>query len=1039
MLESISKTERNPIGSSVHVGKVRDFITNPKVLKHFENYLDVDVLFDPKLSNMGQTFQASVGGKVSKPDYFLLHTDATVDTLLHELTHIKQAHLGRMRGIGIEGSAEKSATYWGTIEKGHPPDLAQAAKGAGKAGGAVPPAPPVNTFADFLDMQGLDPDAEDTINYFTHILDSDVSKYMSANDIRWAKKYRATGVGGLTTKHASQLMREIPGTLDDINAKAATQGVFVFHPKGELLKVWGNANAGQRSLIEGMARDYANGNITADIGSFAAKLGKQIDDIFTGTSHYQTFPKYFVDDWAKATAVRLGRHVQSRAVAETIQQVMDAKDELTGGVMWAIPVEDAPAGWARLVDSMPESVKKSLTPDFLTKLENTAFRPDIADTMTKGLKALYDVKESPQFLSKMRQGLSYIRAMTILPFAGYHVANLAGNRWGRYLDGVADVIWDAGSYRIRTAIAKGDRTALGKMMFQKGKERVSGTEVISHLFSDNVMAGGYLTAETTQYGRFRPTAMDIGDKANLLSLVNPLSRKQLGALIARNLEDHDRVAHYLGRLAKGDSWSEAAASVEKHLFRYTDLTDIEQGTKSMPGVKDFTLFYTWYRKNLGLTMQKMWEYPGRLSMPIKARNALNGAFGDPDSEYAVPSYLKDQFYFYLGKDKEGKPRFLDPEKYLPPVSAAKFFQGTREGTPFLSNIGGAAKEVLQMLIPPLRQGAEWAFGKELFGGRELEGVPGEKQFVFGQETAPAWAYLVRNVRILNAINKALFPPVERGEGRLRTGEPGKRTFMERASAGLGREWGGIKFQTSEMQRNRYFEAVSPGGRINANLDKISSKLAGDISPSQRDSYMKARSDLLWEKAEVIRQMIETGTDAFTSNPLEWEPPMPAPGERKPASMRDLYTEMHTTLRELYFGEPALPGIMKIEAKSKLKPDEVKQVFDTMHRIKLDMFEKDFQEAIRSRDTDILDYRVLSPIRDIIRTEAFYNPVRVRMRKDEPPGRDTHVYDYPLEYRQEMVNLFRQYFSKAVRGGLIKMESVKTRYKNFERDYGVDYR
>lgn len=875
------------------------------------------------------------------------------------------------------------------------------------------------TFADFLDTQGLEHTSEEAVNYFVHALHPDVRKYMQANDVRWKKAFVGLQTP-LKASHASQIMREIPGTIDEINTAAKTKGIYTFHPKGKLLSFYKQSGHNAQA-VEMATKDWAVGNITDAVRNISERIGEDATKLFDSAFHYEKFDQYFIDDWGKALGIRLGRHVRSRAVAETMQQVFDAKDELTGMPMWALPAAEGAPGYKAL--DIPQKLRKSLTPEFLTKVDNLHLKDEIADALTDGLRVMYDPGPRTEFLSMARQGLSWIRASTILPFAGYHVANVMGNRWGRWLAGVADVQYDKMSYQLMKAIGKGDVKTLNKMSLTLGGKTYKGNELMHSLFQHDVMTGGSMTAEVLGYGRFAPGPMDIGEGVRMRDLINPLSRRQAGAFVARRLEDHDRVALYLGRLNKGDNMADAAASVDKHMFRYSDLTKIEAGTATSAGIKDTTLFYTWYRKNIGLTMQKMWEYPGRMSLPIKVRNALNGAYGDPDSEYAVPSYLKDQFYFYLGKDREGKPRFLDPEKYMPPLSAAKFFGG---------GLAGAGREAVGMLIPPLKAGAEAAFGKEAFTGRELEGVPGQKRFMFGGEITPALAYAAKNVRMINTINRTLFPAAEGAEGRVRAGEPGARPPGAYGTAAW-REYAGVKLQTTDVQRNRYFEAVSPSGRINADLDKIASKMAGKVSPLQRTSYMQARTALLWEKAEILRQMIEDGTDPFTGKPMEWQPPMPEPGTRRPHTMREIHTEMYTTLRGLYFGEPPTPGVLMVEPKTLLQPAEAQQVFDTMARLKVDMLGKDAQYAVRHKSKDILDNRVLGPIRDILRTENYYE------RTGKKPSWDTHIYDYPLNFRQSLIPLWYQYMESAHRTGLIDEKGVKTRLKTFQELYEVDYR
>ena len=897
--------------------------------------------------------------------------------------------------------------------------------------GAVEDVAPLYNMHDML-VEDLGVPPDDLPNYLLHSWTDDTRKYMYANDERFKSAYKGIRPA-FSTSHASQISREIPGRLDEINAKFGAEGVgaFIFHPKGELLKLY-RQQPKMRNLINRAVHDWekytkGTGEMTEAIekvGRKAVGAGEDIAKAFDDSYHYQQFDKYMKDNFAELFGLRLGRHAVSTTVADMFRVVMKSDEG------WTVPLTDAPEGFGAL--QLSERVRKSLTPEFLAEIDNTAWRSDIADHMAKGLKLIYDPEELSTFIKGARQVMQYVRASTILPFAGYHIANKVGNTWGIYLMGALNPKYYMMREKLLMAVNKGDLKALDEMVFNLGGRQMTGTEIANQLFYKDVMTGGWLTAEATEYGAKASLGLDtqlslgqlfnpfkwkqLVNEVRFRDLINPVGKRQFGALVARRMEDEDRVVGFLGRLDKGDTFEDAAAQVDKHLFRYSELATAEMGAGNIPGVRDLHMFYTWYRKNMGLTMQKMWEYPGRLSMPIKIRNAFNGIYGDPDSEYEVPSYLKDRFYLYLGTDAEGKPRFLDPEKYLPPLSAARFLQG---------GAAGMGKQIGSSLIPPIKYMLEAGFDKEIFSGQPMQGTPGELKYMFGQPMQPKLAYLLKNIRLVGAINDIIWPSVERPTGPLKRGEPGARTAGE-IGMGLARQWGGFKFQTAEAQRTRYFEAISKGGRIQSTLDKISGKLVGNITPVQRQSYLKARAELLWEKAEIIRQMIDNGTDAFTGKPLPWSTPKYQPGTEEMDSMSQLYTALYSTLRDLYFGEPAKKGELVVEPRPVIKSEEIKYVYNTMTKLKMDTLQKDFNMAIQSKDKDMLTYRVLNPIRDMVRSEKYY--------EEHEQGWDSHVYKYPEAFKAQLIQSFEQYVAQAWEAGLINHNSYKAILKNFREDY-----
>lgn len=766
--------------------------------------------------------------------------------------------------------------------------------------------------------------------------------------------------------------------------------------------------------------------------------GWQIGDarfrgLFENAYHRKTFKQFYTSDWAQSWGKRLGEDYVNRSASALIHAMFknpewaervvnitgEGKDVAVrnlGKQVWEEVddvVEIAEKGWRPL--ELPKRLEAGLDEAYVKDLKNYIVAPEGRKVLEDALSFMYDPKKIEPALNAFSKFIGALRASTILPFGGYHVNNMFGNRWGRFLEGTAfDVISDADSVKVLSAAMKNDLDGLAEMSFKVGKDRYTGAQLLHIAEQNNVTTGGKFWQEVAKLGGAQEAA-DVG----MLRKLNPLSSEQYGGKVARALEDHDRFAHWLGRLRKGDSIEAASASVDRVLFRYSDLSDAELSARN------YLFFMTWYRKNLGLTMQKMWEYPGRMSLPLKLKHAFDGAFGEPESEYAVPQYLTDHIYFYLGKDPEtGESMTFDPEKWLPPLSAGKFFQDLPIGP---------LRETISMLIPPLKMGIELATGKEIFSNREIREAPGQLKPFMGQEMAPETAYALGNWRVLKAISKTLWPGVEREGEYLGGGKAGKRTFGE-VAGGFAKEFGGIKSIRTDAQRNRYFEGVSESTGIGADLDKIQSKLAGKVSPMQKTAYLHARDKLLWKKAEILRQMIDDGTDPFSGKPMDWEPPMPAPGTRKPHSMREIHTEMYSTLRSLYFGEPPTPGVLTVEPKTLLKPEESKQVFDTMSRLKIDMFGKDMDYALsaKTKQKDYLDNRVFEPIRDILRTPNYYE------RTGNVPSWDTHIYDYPMNFRQSLIPLWYQYLELAYGAGIIDDKGVRSRLKTFQELYEVDY-
>jgi len=364
-----------------------------------------------------------------------------------------------------------------------------------------------------------------------------------------------------------------------------------------------------------------------------------------------------------------------------------------------------------------------------------------------------------------------------------------------------------------------------------------------------------------------------------------------------------------------------------------------------------------------------------------------------------------------------------------------------------------------MLLPPIKAMVEIGMDKEAFSEREIGGVPGELVPFLGGKVTPMSGYLLRNIRLLNTFNRIFWPEAGRFEERISPGERGPREPKDYIRA-IRREWGGVKLFETNPQRNRYFKAYGKNSDLNTQLGQIQSKLAGDPDAQQRESYLQARTELLWEKASVLAEMIADGTDPFTGKTMEWIAPRAKQGQRRAGSLRDYYTEMFTTVRSLYFGDVPKPtdhGIFTLSPAARMSEGEIEQVYELMTRLKLTMLGKDFQVGVEKSSPKYLEDKVFAPIRDIVRTEDYYK--RKDAQAKEIPD-EKMLYGYPYNFRKALADLFLNYIRQAARAGVFGTlsaedverlaegkpvrrpskagDAVKAKWNNFVVDYYVDY-
>ena len=109
---------------------------------------------------------------------------------------------------------------------------------------------------------------------------------------------------------------------------------------------------------------------------------------------------------------------------------------------------------------------------------------------------------------------------------------------------------------------------------------------------------------------------------------------KIGTNIGSQIENSDRFLHFVAQLKRGLSPEDAAASVQKFMFDYSDLTMFEQRV-----MKRLIPYYTWLRKNAPLQLEMMLEYPERYNMIGKIAHSTEHM--TPEDERVEDRYLND--------------------------------------------------------------------------------------------------------------------------------------------------------------------------------------------------------------------------------------------------------------------------------------------------------------------------------------------------------------------------------------------------------------
>lgn len=302
-----------------------------------------------------------------------------------------------------------------------------------------------------------------------------------------------------------------------------------------------------------------------------------------------------------------------------------------------------------------------ITPGFVNMekfMDNKMFRgvqmpEEVADAV-KGYVNINTDKES-QALGRAFDSVNRWWKNFALIAPAYHSRNAVGNFFNNWLGGFSDpqLYKDAAILQIGKA----------------GKLTARQAEILNAAKRLGVNDTGFYGSELSQ------TISDQMSKPGW----NPLApnRRNLlfgtqGALSRSSrafgtfMEDNARLASFMDRLNKGDSFAEASEHVKKFLFDYGELTNFERKV-----LKRIIPFYTWTRKNMPLQVEMLVKEPRKALGIFKAQEAMEAATIEPgekeDILAALPEWMQGGHPIILPfKDPNtGNPVVISGQGFLP--------------------------------------------------------------------------------------------------------------------------------------------------------------------------------------------------------------------------------------------------------------------------------------------------------------------------------------------------------------------------------------
>lgn len=405
--------------------------------------------------------------------------------------------------------------------------------------------------------------------------------------------------------------------------------------------------------------------------------------------------EFFHTDPVYSTTIRGVRGEKARTAAEFYTELKERG--------FAVPAEQAPEGW------LP--VKQA-------ELEGHRVPPEVATAMNRWYDFIHGSKETNAFLELYDKTQDWWKAWTLAIFPAYHVRNFVGNMWNNYLAGVHNPRF----YKLAGDMQRGiDRS------FVSGSGKLFTTESLIQVAKElGVIDRGFVAKDVA-----RTIEQELsGGKWLSAGRDSKLIRK--GFEVGQGIENNARLAHFMSKMEEGYSAAEAAMSVKKYLFDYSELTDFERKV-----MKRFFPFYAWTRKNVPLQIQHLIMEPAKFSAAFKAKNEFSNS--TPANERYLPTWMTDNFPLRIRRTSDGKYEYFLLNNWLPAADLAKVLQIHQTAATMLAPL---PKEVLQQ-----------AFNYDYFLKKKVETIPGEQTKFLGVDMPSRVVHGAKVIRLLNELDK----------------------------------------------------------------------------------------------------------------------------------------------------------------------------------------------------------------------------------------------------------------------------------------------
>lgn len=426
--------------------------------------------------------------------------------------------------------------------------------------------------------------------------------------------------------------------------------------------------------------------------------------------------KFFQDDPAILSGVADFRAANAIAGKKFLE---DAKQ-------LGIPKEGAPANYV----TVPE------IPDLV-------FAPEVAKLLNRSYRSLTNQEEVAKVLKIYDGAQNWWKMWSLGVRPAYHTKNVIGNVWNAYLGGVSNPLRYGEAAAFQAKLANNNLT--GKIA-GKPVDELYEAMATRGVFGEGQYSGDIARTIEQQLAPIKATDLITPATSNVVL--------RAGFKAGQTLEDNARIALFLDRVQKGQSYDQAGKAVQKYLFDYGDVSPFEKDV-----MKRVMPFYTWSRKNIPLQLEAIALHPDKINKINLAKENIQAANNvqvpDPSE---VPSYVVDGMPIYTGRSEDpAVVSAVQLQNLLPFADLAPFFRFLNTQTePSTIDRGKLAPEISSAMAnvsPLIKAPIEFLSNYDFFRRKTIKEFEGQKADMLGVEMPVHLAKLLSNIVVIAEVDR----------------------------------------------------------------------------------------------------------------------------------------------------------------------------------------------------------------------------------------------------------------------------------------------